>query len=408
MIESERRSAGYYLLLPAMLFICLLPFCFLGYGPDNDTYGVIDSGRAQWLHHILHTSRTPGYWSFETIVFVLNRMEGSALVNITTLLVSAVLLWRCVCIAERLGARFPRWTVACLAVTPVYAIASCTTADYLWSCLGLVWMLEAFAEDRFVVATVAGTLAYLIRPSNSIVIAGVIAGGMLQELIRSKSLTKRALKLFGSGVVAAAVGSLQLVLSYLSAGRTFQFMQGSMGGDAMWTPKMRVGRFGFKMMMLIGPLAWGALIAIVFAARRSRASASDGFASYTARLVPLLWGGLAGTFILFFIFPIEVSYFIPGEICAVMLMGITVLMWRRWANVALFVAILFANFVTVQLVVPNIPGQSTSASFHPALHAGEFIDATRERNRFRMCRTNNCFVHIQHPETPEQYSVWDQ
>ena len=66
-VTARKRDSHGIVPLLVVFALLLLPFCFFGYGPDNDTYGVLDAGRAVWVRHVLRFSRTPGYWVFETL-----------------------------------------------------------------------------------------------------------------------------------------------------------------------------------------------------------------------------------------------------------------------------------------------------------------------------------------------------
>lgn len=132
--------------------LVLLPVCFLGYGSDNDTYTVLDSGNSTWRLHLPETSRNPGYWVFEAIVYALRTVGGSLVTNFVTLAMAITLVWRFLAISRHLDARYPYLVAACLAVTPVFVIAATSTDDYLWSLLGLVLFVELLLNDRLLLA----------------------------------------------------------------------------------------------------------------------------------------------------------------------------------------------------------------------------------------------------------------
>ena len=54
-----------YPLLAAAL--CCFPLAFLGYGPDDTSYSIIESVRYLWAHHTYVPSRFPGYFCYEMI-----------------------------------------------------------------------------------------------------------------------------------------------------------------------------------------------------------------------------------------------------------------------------------------------------------------------------------------------------
>ena len=381
------------------IFIALmLPFCFLGYGPDNDTYGVIDSGRAVWLHHILQTSRTPGYWAYEALIFVLDRIGRFVMTNVATLAVSAVLLWRFYVIAGRLGVWFRLLVTACMAAVPVYLIASTTTMDYVWSMLGLLLMAEFLAEDRWGWATAAGTFAYLIRGANCLVIAGMIAGAVLYELWSERKLTARMVKVLGVGLAAAVVGSLPFIASYRAAGNSMAFTQGMIGPSEMWTLKMRVGRFLYKAILLFSLPGWLVVAWSLVVPKREVVVVNPAVMAYRERMAPMLVGGVLANAVLFFKFSVEISYLLPGAGFLLLLLGMTTLAKSRMLPAALLATLLLASVVTLRLAQPNVPGRSTNAKLHFGLEEGQMIEATQDRMKVRHCDTNDCWGRMMYPE----------
>lgn len=388
---ESSRTDGWLLLL---FFVLLLPFCFVGYGSDNDTYGVLDSGRVTWHYHGLLTSRPPGYWAYEALMFVLNRAGGHVLTNGATLLVSVFILWRFLHIARRMGVRYPKLTAACVMVTPMYAIASCSTIDYVWSIAGLVVLVEMAEQDRWGWAAAGATFAYLIRTANGVIIGGIILAAIVAELQEKRRLTPRIWRLLAVGCVAAVLGSLPLIASYRSAGNSFAFLQGMIGDAAMWTMKMRVGRFFYKGMGLFGLPATLYLIALLgmYGRRESLPAGADVLRS-RRRLTPMLLGGVLANLVLFFKYPIELSYLLPGCVFFLLLLGVRVLRTRA-VTVALLALIAVTNFVAVRLAKPNISGRATAATFQPGLDKGEFLDDLVDRENFRACDGTACFIHV--------------
>jgi len=208
---SLRGRTSRFLVVPVLL---LLPLCFLGYGSDNDTYGVVASGYSTWHNHLLMTSRNPGYWIYEAIVYALSRVGGYLASNLATLAVGMLCAWRFVVIASRLEVRFPGLLVSCLVATPVFAIACTSTDDYVWSLLGIVLCSELLIADRFAWAVLPAAFAFAVRGANGLVIAGAIAGAAVSELMRHRRFTPRLLQLIGVGVGAFLIGSPPYILSY--------------------------------------------------------------------------------------------------------------------------------------------------------------------------------------------------
>jgi len=398
---AERLSRDFAWFL-AVCVLLLLPLCFIGYGSDNDTFGVLEAGRSTWhLHHPV-TSRNPGYWTYEAIVYFLARMGGHIVTNLGSLCVGAVAVWRFLVMSRRLGVRFPKLMAACLVATPVFAIACTSTMDYVWSLLGIVVFIELLIADRLLLAILPAAFAFAVRGSNGALIAGAIAGAIGGELYFRRRLTPRALLLIGVGIAAALLGSPPYIASYHFAGNSMAFARAMAGPAEMWTMKMRIGRFGYKTLYLFGPAAW-VLCAAGFAVRGDAAAeASDSVLQYRRRAVPILIGVVAMNAVLFFDWSIEISYLIPGEFFLLLLLGMTLMAKKRWLTVAFAVATLSADFVTMQLAVPDVSGRSTSAALQPALKPGQLLGDLNARMAVRGCETYVCWMYKNIEPSPEK------
>jgi len=365
--------------------LILLQLCFLGYGSDNDTYTVLDSGVSTWRLHLPETSRNPGYWVFEAMVYALRSVGGSFATNLATLALAVVLLWRFLSLARHLGVGYPYLVAASLVVTPVFAIAATSTVDYLWSLLGLALFVELLLADRLALAVLPAAFAFAIRGANGPLIAGAILGAIVVS-------PRRTLRLLAVGVGAAILGGLPFLESYRLANHSFAFLQALAGPDEMWSAKMRVGRFVYKSFYLFGPIAIVLLAAAFF---RRGVQESPAQSDYQRRAVPIFLGIIIANALLFLRYPIEISYLIPAAFFLLLLVG-RKLDQRSWA-VATLLAILSLNFVTPQFAQPNIPGHATGASFHPSIEPGILIEDIRLRLTVRQCEDYRCYYLVFHP-----------
>ncbi len=392
--KSQRVQFARIMILSALL---LLPFCFLGYGSDNDTFGVVQFGYSTWHLHVLRSSRNPGYWTFEAIIHVLSVLGGYLASNLATLAVGVACIWRFLVIGSRLQVRFPGLLAACLVATPVFAIACTSTDDYVWSLLGIVLCSELLIADRLALAILPAAFAFAVRGANGMVIAGVILGAIVSEWLRHRRLTPRLLQILGVGVAAAALGSPPYILSYHLAGNSMHFADGMIGSATMWTLKMRVGRFIYKGLYLFGPLALLLLAAAGIVHRKPSLPPAGAVQDYRARAVPIFAGAVLSNLVLFFRFPIEISYLIPAGFFLLLLLGTMLLAKSRPLTVAFLLGILSANFVTIQFAQPNIPGKSTAANLHVALIPGQMVEDMHERIPLRRCQDSpgiyDCYLH---------------
>lgn len=382
---SDRQRTRAFLLAVTLI---LLPLCFLGYGTDNDTYTVLDSGVSTWQLHLPETSRNPGYWVFEAIVYVLRNLGGSLATNLPTLAVAVALVWRFLSIARSLGIRYPYLVAASLAVTPVFAIAATSTVDYLWSLLGIVLFVELILADRLALAVLPAAFAFAIRGANAPLIAGAILGAIFVS-------PRRSLRLLAMGLGAALLGGLPFLESYRLANHSFAFLHALAGPDEMWSAKMRVGRFVYKSLYLFGPIATLGYPMFVAISSRRRWELSQPQSTSRTRAIPVFLGLIAANALLFLRYPIEISYLLPAALFLLLLVGMKI--QSKPIAISALLAIFSLNFVTPQFAQPNIPGHATGASLHPSLEPGILIEDIRLRLSVRQCTDYRCYFLVFHP-----------
>ena len=382
--------------LPVVLLLCVLPLCFLGYGTDNDTFGVLEAGRSTWHLHIPSTSRHPGYWVYEAIIYVLDTVGGPILCNLMSFLMATLLVWRFWKLALRLRVAYPALLAACLVATPIFLISASSTDDYLWSLLLMVLGAEMILADRLVAATLLSALAMVIRGGNGPVVAGGFAAAIAYELYTRRRLTPQAIKLATAGLISAALAAIAFIPSYRLAGN-MSFTQAMNGGPALYTPLVRMGKFVYKGLAAFGPAAVIVILVAALVYVRKRSMLRDAFppSSDRARVAVLCLGYFLGNVFLFLCYPIEYFYLVPAAFFFLLLAGITIFQHSRPLTVALLMSILSFTFVWPIFVRPNIPGRSTGAYFHIGVDPGFVVDDVRMRRKVKHCRDYDCFFeHI--------------
>jgi hypothetical protein len=362
--------------------------CFLGYGIDNDTYAVLDAGRSTWALGQWQTSRNPGYWLYEAVVYGIARLGGSIATNVASLLVGAFVLWRLLVICERLRIRNQYLIALCAVATPTFLIACTSTMDYLWSIACLIVALESMTTHRMGLAILAGVLAVGFRPSNCIVLGGMYAGTLLYLRIKERGnplAMQYALAMLATVLLAA----LFFVPSFMAANRTMDFLKPELGPASMWSWKMHAGRFVCKTLYVFGPLA-ACFLGVMFFTRR-KALALGAYDEPSGILLASMMGGSAAALLLFARFPVEISYLLPGVIFTLPLAALTVL-YTRVSAAAFLMLVASSNFLSISLAQPNIPGQATDATIHPALATGALLQERSARLRLRHCETYDCYL----------------
>jgi hypothetical protein len=382
-----------YWWIPVALLLCLSPICWLGYGSDNDTYGVLQAGYSTWHLHVPLMSRNPGYWTYEAAVYGLSKLGGYVLTNGVSFAMAAALLWRFFVLAGRLRLRYRLLFCCCLVAIPTFAIAAASTMDYLWALLCVVLAGEMLLAERYVWATVLAALAISLRASSSTVLAGGFGALLLYELYLQRRVTTRAWKLAGSGVAALVLGLTTYVASYRLVGNSMIFLRPMVGPPEMWTMKFRVGWFVYRGMYLLGPLAMLVCVVALGMWLRSRDGETKEITadSYRARLLALSLGIVVANVLLFFKFPIEVSYLLPAAFFFLLIAGATLFRRSLVLSALLLFTIFSGDVVRLDLLQHNGPGYTAGAHVHVSAGAGAIAEDVASRQRFMACRNLRCW-----------------
>jgi hypothetical protein len=145
-----------------VLGTCLLvyfPLIFLGYGSDNDTYGVLDAGRRTWDSHALSMSRNPGYWVYELVVYFLNKLGGAVATNLASLVFAMMVLHRFVHLANYQGVPYAGLLTLCIGFNPWFILAATFTMDYTFVLFLLVLSAEFAIKRQFILFGISGGIA---------------------------------------------------------------------------------------------------------------------------------------------------------------------------------------------------------------------------------------------------------
>lgn len=383
--SSSRKTALFFLLYIA----AVLPLCFLGYGSDNDTYGVLEAGRSTWHAGHPMTSRNPGYWLYEALVYGIGHWGGSIAVNIASMCAGAFILWRFLALCRKTGIRHPYLLACCVLFVPTFLIAASSTIGYLWSIAFLIAAAELLIDSRFALASVVGAIAIGFRGSNALVLAGAYAGLLVYGLVE-RWRGRRIAAIVLSGIVAACLGMLFFLPSWTLAHHTLAFLTPGIGPAAMWTLKMHVGRFFYKMVYVFGPIA--TLILLFLLVRNWRKPNFSSFDPRAPKALSIFLGAFLGNLVLFGKFPVEVSYLLPGVVFFLLLAGISFLDHSRAGSIAVLCGVLSFNVFSISLAKPNIPLRATNAQVSISPEPGLLLEDIRIRLQAKPCDSVACWA----------------
>lgn len=236
---SVRDDSLKILLLAA--FFAYLPFTFLNYGSDGDSWGVVyQTAKGFYEQGVYRPSRYPGYPVHEIATTVLNRLGGAFLSNLGTVFISLLAVFCFYRICEFYKIPNKLLICACVAFHPIYVVNAACTIDYLWA-VGL--FLAGFylyrVKNRFLFAGVFFGLSVGCRLSSLFLVFAFF----LTELtfhFRPFFQEKRRL---AAAALAGILGALTYLPVYIFAGRNFSFLTYFIGD---WTYYEFAVRFVYK------------------------------------------------------------------------------------------------------------------------------------------------------------------
>ena len=367
---------------PAFIFLIpSIPLIFLGYGSDNDTYGVLSAGVSTWDNLIPQMSRHPGYWLYEVIVYGLSKLGGYILVNGATLVVSVLVLYRFYRLAICENVSNPTLLTLCLGFNPWFLIAATSTMDYMWALLFIVLSIELATKDKYFIAGVFSGVAVGLRLGSVFPLAFAFFFTWLKAGIKNSFKGY-----FLLGLVALVFIILFYFPSWLLSDKSFSFLTGHLGEESLWTLKMHAGRFFYKTIYLFGLSSFIVIVAIIgFHTLKGKGQISK------SRLGIAAAGASIGNFILFAKYPIEISYLLPFLFFSLLLLGIYLGSESRNYLIAILVTTVSYSFINLSIAKPNIPGSASDASFGFFMEHGVLMQDISARLKIIDCSNMRCW-----------------
>ncbi|RIK95971.1 MAG: hypothetical protein DCC71_22820 [Proteobacteria bacterium] len=345
-----------------------LPFLFLGYGPDGDTYHSLRAGVRLLAGCAYEPSRNPGYVVFETAVAALSRAGGSVATNAVSFAAGLVALACLSWLGRRYDVPHRRLLLWGFALHPLMWTAATTTIDYAWALAPLLAAIVLLERERPIAAGALLGLGVALRLGTAFPAAAVLACfGWRQRRAPARLVAGTAL----CGCVAA----LAYVPSYLAAGESFAFLAPHRGDDSLWTLRGHLGRFVFKnAVYVLGLPAFALGVAMAPAAVRNlRAAWREQRDPVAFSLVMI-----AVTELLYLQFPIEVPYLLPMLPFGFALAGLA---WRDrpWLLRAWVVAIVAAGLVAILPAQPDRRGEARAAQLGVWIAPGWLVRGVARR-----------------------------
>ena len=363
--------------LGTIVALVTLPIVWMGYGTDIDVANVLRSA-AGIREGSYHPSRTPGVPVFEALTALFDPVGGHLLLNLLTAAAAG---------ATVVGiARLVRlWDhdngdLVALAVfaSPLTIIASTSLADFIWALVFFVWAALAHLRGRTGVAGVLFALSIGCRLSSGFLLAAFLVADGWDPANRRRSVR--------TGLLAAPLGALLFVPSWLAYDRTLEFLENQEGYRSFGN---NLGRFLYKNYSATGLV----LIVTVLLAVPALISALPKWRSDPMLRFAVL--GFVGSEALYFVMPWKLAHLLPALLCLFLWIATSARNTRPYLAV-LIAAVAINGVVSLRLLAPDDSDAATTGSWSPAVGLGLLLNDIR-------CRADVM------DETPAMYEVkaWD-
>jgi len=365
-----------FLLIPLFLY---LPFIFLGYGPDSDTYEVLRTGNTFIRNFDYIPSRSPGYLVFEVFTFFANRIGGSIATNLMVIFMSLVCLYGFYSLCKALSIPNPKYLVLMVALNPYYWVASTTTMDYVFA-LGFFFMgVVLLLKKKAPYAGIAFSLAVGSRMTTILLVVFILILLFVLKLITFKEVAIS----FALTAIFSAIFYIP-PLDFVKY-RWWKIFRPDLGGTEYWSLYLRVGRFLYKNMALFSLPVCLFFVGMGIYLLKKKVKVETAFLKIIAvsLLVFLAYE------VLFFYAPLEPSYLLV--ILPFVFMTVGIFLQSRKALLALLILIFVSNFAVISFAHPNLANHATSAQYGLWLDPGYLVGETSLRMKVINCADLNCY-----------------
>lgn len=379
-IERFPKTERLFLWIAVFLY---LPFVFLGYGADSDSYETLRTGTTFIANFDYIPSRNPGYFVFEVFTFFASSIGGSIAANLMSVLMSVVCLYGFHRLCRALSIPNSGDLVLALAVHPYYWVASTTTMDYVFA-LGFFFLGVSLLLDgkRTIYAGIAFSLAIGCRLTTILLV--VLA---LVVLVSARLISFKAA---GAALVLAAILAAVFYIPPLDFVKwRWRIFTPLMGGEAYWSLYLRAGRFFYKNVVFwsLPVLLYLAGVIVYFLIKRVKIEKNSFGLMAASFLVVVVYE------IMFFFVPLDPAYLLVSVPFALVSVG--VLLFNRKRMLLVFVSLVFiSNFIVVNFARPDVENFASGASYGLWLEPGYLVEATRERMKVMGCADLTCYETI--------------
>ena len=351
--------------------VLYLPFIGMGYGTDIDITNIRRSGESI-LEGGYRYSRPPGAFPHEAVTGVLDRLGGSWLVNLGSVVAAVATLVALAHLVERRhGPRAGRIVVLIAATQPWFWIAATSLGDYLYALAFLLLGIDAAQRDHRILAGLALGTAVGFRSSTFVLVGAYllaeVAGSSIDDDPEADGAETRRRRWTGAlitGAVAGVMAAAWFVPAWLSVGRTDQFLRNQLRAGDLW---VMVARWGVKNLAFFGVVTLVVLLVrtpvLLAALARFRDLVLVRFAVFAA----------VGIELVYLRFPWKPAHLVPMAVCLAILLAVSPRTSNRFVAVVVVSQLLLA-VVSIRLAEPDVVDAATGGRFEPGIAPGVVVN----------------------------------
>jgi hypothetical protein len=357
-----------------LLFPLYIPLTFLGFGTDSDTYTALNAWKYFLTTHDYVPSRLPGYVIHEMGIYYATKIGDSLLSNLISLLFAALLCLFLIKILKHYS--IPASAILLVILNPVFIVNSTSTVDYIWAMCFFVIGFYLLIKEKIIWACLAIAFSSAIRLSYAFLILAVFINFFLYFL-REKKKSVGVFFLGGILILIINFAAYYLPIDF-TEWKLSVFFTASLGNNAMWSPIMRISRWGYKNVLFWGvPSVFFVLVLLFIKSKKLVSLLKSDFkmiALISAILILIVEA-------IFLKYPIEIEYLFPILPFMAMIFGI-LYNKKQWILVLLSTLILINGFFSISIARPDVPNHSTGAIFELAPTQGYLLSDISNRQSF--------------------------
>jgi len=363
------------------MVIIYIPFIFLGYGSDNDTFRILKAGDNFFQTFTYIPSRIPGCFIYEIFVYLIRHLGGFYLSNAMTIAIACLGVFSFYSLCFRFEIPHKELLTLIFIFHPLWLMNSTLTHDYVWSLSFSLFGLWLFLNNKYFVSALIWGISIGIRASAFIY--PLVAIGFCLLLDR-----KNILKVLLNALIILIVTILLFLPSinfyqYSTKFFVYQFSQFPSRGFIFQT-----GVFLYRNIYF-----WGlpTILLLLISGISLLLKNSDNAIPFSFKSV--FWFCLSVLIfeeILYWKYPFQVDYLLP--ILPVSLVLFSLLLNKKTKILwSLFIAVFISSLININIAQPDHSNHATQVIWGIWVEEGTLLKSIQDRIPLIHCDTLDCY-----------------